>query len=98
MFVAEIIEEICLGIGDGDMDRTRPRPKVAQLSLALGNAWGGRRKGAGRKPRPGLQRVAHRTRPAHCERHPLHVTLRSELKDLRHSFVFPTLKRVFREL
>lgn len=36
--------------------------------------WGGKRKGAGRKPRtPG--RVSHRARPPLASRHPVHVTL-----------------------
>src|SRR5262245_24086321 len=80
------------------MKRAHRRPSSRQLSLPLASTWGGRRKGAGRKPAPGPRRVAHRARPAHCARSPLHVTLRSELKSLRHPFVFPTLKVVFREL
>src|SRR5262245_22744478 len=80
------------------MKPTRRRAPARQLSLPLGSGWGGRRKGAGRKPGPGPGRVAHRARPAHCARHPLHVTLRSTLRSLRHPFVFPTLKGVIREL
>ena len=80
------------------MEETRRRAKSRQLSLQLGSSWGGRRKGAGRKPGPGPGSVAHRARPAHCARNPLHVTLRSTLKSLRHPFVFPTLRGVIREL
>src|SRR5262245_46464991 len=80
------------------MEPTRRRSPSRQLSLPLGNTWGGRRKGAGRKPGPGPGRVAHRARPTHCARSPLHVTLRSTLKSLRHPFVFPTLRGVIREL
>src|SRR5262245_7897648 len=80
------------------MEPTRRRSPSRQLSLPLGNTWGGRRKGAGRKSGPGPGRVAHRARPAHCARSPLHVTLRSTLKSLRHPFVFPTLRGVIREL
>ncbi|MFZ5785922.1 MAG: transposase [Acidobacteriota bacterium] len=46
--------------------------------------WGGKRKGAGRKPRtPG--RVSHRARPPLASRHPVHVTLSvdSSLPSLR---------------
>ena len=40
---------------------------------------GGRRKGAGRKPKDPAapKRVSHKKRPAVCERHPLHVILRA---------------------
>jgi hypothetical protein len=48
---------------------SRPR----QLGLPL-RTWGGKRKGAGRKPRtPG--RAPHRARPPLASRHPVHVTL-----------------------
>jgi len=40
------------------------------------NGHGGRRAGAGRKPKGARTGVPHRTRPALKERHPLHVTLR----------------------
>jgi REP-associated tyrosine transposase len=40
--------------------------------------WGGRREGAGRKPRePGRARTPHRARPEHEAAHPVHVTLRA---------------------
>ena len=63
-----------------------------QLEL---RTWGGRRRGAGRKPsgpRPG---VPHRIRPAHQARHPLHVTLRARegLPSLREESIFPALRR-----
>jgi len=54
-----------------------------QLGMVL-NTWGGKRKGAGRKPRvPG--RVPHLHRPALASRFPVHVTLRVDqsLPDLR---------------
>ena len=53
--------------------------------------WGGRRTGAGRKPGVGRRNVAHRARPQHAERHPVHVTLRSAFRPLRSQHVFPTL-------
>src|SRR5262245_23785321 len=46
-----------------------------QLSLDLTpHTWGGRRKGAGRKPG---KRVPHRVRPVHRAARPVHVTLRA---------------------
>ena len=40
-------------------------------------SWGGRRKGAGRKPGKGLRQVSHHARPAHLARHPLHAVWRT---------------------
>jgi REP element-mobilizing transposase RayT len=39
--------------------------------------WGGRRKGAGRKPAGRLRRVSHKKRPQHAPRFPLHAVLRT---------------------
>jgi len=54
---------------------------MGQLALPLGNhERGGKRRGAGRKPRPENARrplVEHRVRPEHRRRHPVHVTLRA---------------------
>lgn len=72
------------GVGSGRM------PK-GQLELPLTRGWGGARKGAGRKP-AGRPKTAHVTRPKHVERHPVHVTLRSEVRQLRHPFIFPTVR------
>jgi len=45
---------------------------------------GGARRGAGRKPRPAhLRHTPHRARPIHRKAHPVHVTLRAELRSLR---------------
>ena len=89
-----------LGAAPRERAHFTPRGNASsrQLSLPLGSTWGGRRKGAGRKPGSGPGRVAHRARPTHCARNPVHVTLRSTLKSLRDSFVFPTLTGVLREL
>src|SRR5262249_14572618 len=60
----------------------------------VGNTWGGRREGAGRKP--GRRRtVPHRVRPVHRARHPLHVTLRANRRvpSLRRQTIFFTLRR-----
>jgi REP element-mobilizing transposase RayT len=66
-------------------------PRARQLSLALPHTHGGRRRGAGRPNRSGLQ--AHRKRPTLNPRHPLHVTLRLEagLPSLRKKEVFRAL-------
>jgi REP element-mobilizing transposase RayT len=47
-----------------------------QLDLAF-RTWGGRRDGAGRKPKAGRVSTPHRARPAHYHGHPVHVTLRA---------------------
>lgn len=71
-------------IGGGRM------PKI-QLELALTRGWGGARKGAGRK-RVGRPKTPHVARQKHLARHPVHVTMRSEFRQLRHQFVFPSVR------
>lgn len=56
------------------MARRRQR-KPRQLELEM-RTWGGRRKGAGRKPNARKAGVSHLKRPELCDRHPLHVTIR----------------------
>lgn len=60
--------------------------------------WGGRRAGAGRKPKPAKERtfVAHHARPVHKKRHPAHVTLRARkgLPSFRQERVHQMLRRV----
>jgi REP element-mobilizing transposase RayT len=63
-----------------------------QLALLFPSSWGGRRRGAGRKPRTGQGQMPHAPRPLHCGRHPVHVTLRSAFRSLRCQFVFPTVR------
>jgi len=53
---------------------------------------GGSRPGAGRKPGSGRRPMPHRARPQHTATHPVHVTLRSSFRPLRHPFVFPTVR------
>jgi REP element-mobilizing transposase RayT len=53
------------------------RRQVAQLGLSF-RQHGGRRPGAGRKPRPGRRNVLHRARQRFASRHPLLVTLRAD--------------------
>jgi len=55
--------------------RVRPRPRPRQLGLEF-RTWGGKRAGAGRKPRGARAGVAHRSRGAWPRPVPLHVTLR----------------------
>lgn len=76
--------------------------KPHQISLDLPQ-WGGRRKGAGRKPkhpRPGMIRpgVPHRTRPELKGRHPVHVTLRrlEGISSLRRSDIRRAVETAFR--
>jgi REP element-mobilizing transposase RayT len=66
----------------------RPRkrsksPGCGQLMLI--KPRGGKRRGAGRKPKERRASEAHRTRPEHDHRHPVHVVLRvvSEVGNLR---------------
>src|SRR5262245_24140903 len=39
-------------------------------------SWGGRRPGAGRKPKGSRPGTSHKTRPSVSRRHPLHLTMR----------------------
>ena len=52
-----------------------PRRRTRQLGLEF-RTWGGKRAGAGRKPRGARAGVAHRSRGAWTRPMPLHVTLR----------------------
>lgn len=76
------------------------RRRPTQLALAFPNTWGGKRKGAGRKPtraggRPG---VPHRPRPAHRSAHPVHVTLRARegLPPFREQALFGCIRDAIR--
>jgi REP element-mobilizing transposase RayT len=51
----------------------RPRPKQTGFTF---RTWGGRRHGAGRKPKGDKAGVPHRPRPALASRFPVHVSLR----------------------
>ncbi len=67
--------------------------KSRQCALQF-RRWGGRRSGAGRKPKGPSAGVPHRARPAHCRRHPVHVTLRAArgIPSLRGAGLFPALR------
>jgi REP element-mobilizing transposase RayT len=60
--------------------------------------WGGRRTGAGRKKKADRDRtfVAHRARPVHKKRHPVHVTLRA--KNALPSFRTQRVHRILRDI
>ena len=67
-----------------------------QLSLPAPPAWGGARRGAGRKCAPGRRPgVPHRVRPWHVQAHPVHATLRAvrAIRCLRAGRVFPFVRR-----
>ncbi len=67
---------------------------MRQLVLSLPSTWGGRRPGAGRKPRGPRANGSHRTRPYHDPRHPAHVTLHATrgVPSLRAARVFPAIR------
>jgi putative transposase len=66
-----------------------------QLSLRFPAGWGGKRAGAGRKPKRERAGVPHTSRPAHCSRHPLHVTVRVRggLPSLRSQSLFGCVRK-----
>jgi len=59
--------------------------------------WGGKRRGAGRKPKGERAGVSHSKRPKLCPRFPVHVTvrLREGLPSLRRKEAYLVLKRAF---
>jgi REP element-mobilizing transposase RayT len=65
-----------------------------QLRLRLKTTWGGRREGAGRPPVARRRGVAHRARPEHKARFPVHMTLRARrgLPSLRGERLFRGLR------
>src|SRR5690606_5872749 len=72
------------------------RSKSRQQELRLAT-WGGRREGAGRKPkgkRPGVPHVKRETIPRHC---PARVTLRvlPDVWNLRHARMMAAIRSVF---
>jgi REP element-mobilizing transposase RayT len=65
---------------DRSTQHRRRVKKPVQLALPRTGGWGGKRRGAGRKPTVSTtvtrSRVPHTKRPVHKGRHPIHVTLR----------------------
>ena len=74
------------------------RPK--QLTLKKHSGWGGKRKGAGRKPKGTQPLVTHTRRQDLPARFPLHVTLRMlpHVWNLRSNRSFTVLRRATRRL
>src|SRR6266567_1282713 len=56
--------------------RMRGRANKPKQSAFVFRSWGGRRRGAGRKPTHEKAGTPHLTRPTLTGRHPLHLTLR----------------------
>jgi putative transposase len=74
--------------------KRRPaRRRTTQPEIVF-RTWGGRREGAGRKPKFRRAGVSHRARPRHDSHHPLHVTLRVRrgLPSLRRQMVFVAVR------
>lgn len=72
------------------MKRRRRSRKPIQLELKE-RTWGGKREGAGR-PKTGKKYVPHRVRPEHKRAHPVHVTLRARVSELRDFPVFEAVE------
>jgi hypothetical protein len=66
------------------------RRKPVQLELRA-RTWGGKREGAGR-PKTGKKYVPHRVRPEHKKPHPVHVTLRARVSELRDFPIFDAVE------
>lgn len=84
------------GMGGVGVRRGRRRESVRQGELAF-SRWGGKRRGAGRKPNGPKAGVAHRTRAALAARFPVHVTtrLREGLPSLRREATLRVLHEAF---
>ena len=73
-------------------------PDGNQLGFRYGDPRGGKRKGAGRKPKNGIAAgVSHLVRPVLKRRFPVHVTLRvrKEVWNLRSRRCFGAIRRAF---
>jgi putative transposase len=73
------------------------KPKQLELQFR-GRGWGGKRRGAGRKPKNGIEAgVAHEPRGPLASRHPAHVTmkLRAGLPKLRRKAEHAALRAAF---
>jgi REP element-mobilizing transposase RayT len=70
--------------------------KVRRAKKAKGT-WGGKRPGAGRKPKGDRAGVVHRERPEHDETHPVHVLMRAATRvpDLRKPSVCSEVRQAF---
>ncbi len=72
------------------------KERVRQVEFGFTN-WGGKRKGAGRKPKGEKAGVSHAKRPALAARFPVHVTLKlvQGLPSLRQKSAFLVVKQAF---
>jgi len=72
------------------------KTKLAQQEFGFTN-WGGKRRGAGRKPNGERAGVSHARRPVLASRHPVLVTmrLRAGLRSLRYNDTYALLKDAF---
>jgi REP element-mobilizing transposase RayT len=70
--------------------------RAKQIELPL-RTWGGKRAGAGRKPKGARPGVPHRPRPVLSRHHPVHVTWRMlpHVRNLRTRCVFREIVRAF---
>jgi REP-associated tyrosine transposase len=75
-----------------------PRRRPKQLDLPIPATWGGKRRGAGRKPSGARSGQPHRPRAAHDVRQPLHATLRAlpGLPSLRREAIWRALRDAIR--
>jgi REP element-mobilizing transposase RayT len=76
-------------------DRKARRRGAAPAQLVLFKPRGGKRHGAGRRPKGARPGASHEARPALHERHPVHVTLRvaSELGSLRRRAAYHAIRQ-----
>ncbi|MBW2415918.1 MAG: transposase [Deltaproteobacteria bacterium] len=81
------------------LDQVEGRAKHTSIQhrLRFGNNWGGRRKGAGPKPKGERAGVSHRTRAALASRYPVHVTMRLKegLPNLRRRLPHRVMREAF---
>jgi len=85
----------------GTLVQERGEEKMARRDEQRGmgdrrkGTWGGRRAGAGRKPKSGRAGVPHRTRERLSGRHPVHVTMRvrREVWNLRSRRAYRVIER-----
>jgi REP element-mobilizing transposase RayT len=77
--------------------RARARTKRGQQAFSFPNGWGGRRAGAGAKPKGERAGVSHRRRAALASRVPVHITMKvtSGLPSLRQGRAHAVLVEAF---
>ena len=75
-------------------ERAAPKGRSKPEQLMLWKPRGGKRRGAGRKPKGPRAGSPHRTRPELKARHPVHVVLRviGEVGSLRRRFTYRAIR------